>query len=386
MNAPQAPRPRIGLNAQLLSLDHSYRSAGVSRYVRALLEHLPAADAGLSYHAFLGDPRVACPGWTRHATRWPTARPAARILWEQLVQPWEAAHWRLDLLHAPVYVGPLAGRCPLVVSIHDLSFFRYPELFRPANRRYLQPFTRATARRARVVLASSQSTGRDVVEILGVPDERVRVVPLGVGDRMRPVDDAGALERFRRERDLPARVILYVGTLEPRKNLVTLVEAFARLAGRPGFAHTLVIAGGKGWYYEEIDAAVDRLGLRGRVLFPGYVPDGELRLWYAAADLFVYPSLYEGFGLPPLEAMACGTPVVTSDASCLPEVVGDAGLLVPPRDVDALAGAMGRVLGDEDLAARCRALGRERAGRFSWAECAGRTAAVYWQVLDGSLA
>ncbi|NLD73887.1 MAG: glycosyltransferase family 4 protein [Chloroflexi bacterium] len=371
----------MGLNAHLLSLDETYRAAGGSRYIYKLLQHLPAADPSLDYHAFLADGRVALARWAAHLSRWPTQRPAVRILWEQLAQPWEARRRGLHLLHAPFCVGPLAARCPLVVSVHDLSFFRYPELFRPMNRHYLQPFTRMSTRRARLVLASSESTRRDVLEILGVPPNRVSVVPLGVDDTLQPVADPDVLAAFRRRRNLPERMILYLGTLEPRKNLPTLLTAYAHLAGRAGFRHTLVVAGGRGWYYDEIDAVAERLGLRDRVLFPGYVPDDELALWYSVADLFVYPSRYEGFGLPPLEAMACGTPVVTSDASSLPEVVGDAGLTVPAEDAAALAEAMERLLEDAELRAALRERGLARARAYSWQRVARETARAYHRVL-----
>jgi len=308
----------------------------------------------------------------------------ARILWEQLVLPRHARRRELDLLHAPVYVGPLDAPCPLVVSVHDLSFFRFPDLFPRIKRYYLQPFTRMTVRRASVVLASSESTGRDLVDILGASPDKIRVIPLGVDEGMRPLSGSKAVKVFRRRESLPEHMILYVGTLEPRKNLSTLLEAYARLCREPGFKHDLVIAGGKGWYYEEIDRTVERLGLRGRVLFPGFVPDADLPLWYNAADLFVYPSLYEGFGLPPLEAMACGTPVVVSDVSSLPEVVGGAGLAVAPSDSEALARAMARLLGDGELRDACRASGLERAQQFSWGACARKTADVYHQVLENT--
>jgi len=373
--------PAVGLDAHLLSLDATYRAAGASRYIYQLLEHLPAVDRNLRLHAYLADPRVALPGWTYHRSRWPTWRPAVRILWEQVALPIEARRDGLRLVHAPFCVGPLSGSCPLVVSIHDLSFYRYPELCQPANRRYLQQATRLSAQRARLVLASSASTRDDVVEILKVPHERVAVVHLGVDDTLRPVTDRQRLTAFRESHGLPEHMILYLGTLEPRKNLPTLLGAYARLCGQPGFAHRLVIAGGKGWYYDEVEAAVQRYGLADRVLFPGYVADAELPLWYSAADLFVYPSLYEGFGLPPLEALACGTPVVTSSVSSLPEVVGDAALTVPPLDEGGLATAMERLLNDGELAATFRERGLRRAAEMSWRRVARETAQQYRKVL-----
>jgi glycosyltransferase involved in cell wall biosynthesis len=306
-----------------------------------------------------------------------------RILWEQLAQPGTARRLHLDVLHAPVNVGPLLRTCPTVVTIHDLSFILYPELFRPFNRVYQQRFARWTVDHAAAIIAVSSSTRDDLVRLMGVPPGRVAVVPNGVGEEMQPLDPA-LVAAHRARHGLPDRLILFVGTLEPRKNVLTLLEAFACLCGRPGFSHHLAIVGGKGWYYGEIDGAVERLGLRERVIFAGFVPQEELPLWYNTADLFVYPSLYEGFGLPPLEAMACGTPVVVSNVSALPEVVGEAGLRVPPLDAEALAAAIEAVLGAPEQHSALRAAGLQRAATFSWRETARRTSQVYHQVVgDG---
>ena len=373
--------PRVGLDAHLLSLSKSYRGAGVSRYISGLLAHLPEYDQDLSYVAFLGDSRVRSPGWRRCVSKWHTESPVARILWEQLVQPWAAFRERLDLLHAPVYVGPVLAPCPVVVTIHDLSFYLYPELFRRRNRIYLQTFTRRTAERSAGIIAVSGSTRADIVRMLGVPERRVAVIPNGVGEEMRPIEDREKVEGLRRRYSLPEHLILFVGTLEPRKNIVTLLQAYAILRRKRGTVHRLVVAGGKGWYYEEIYAVVESLGLSDDVFFPGYIPQSELPLWYNAADLFVYPSLYEGFGIPPLEAMACGTPVVVSNTSSLPEVVADAGVVVDPCDAEALAEAMLRVVSDPVHHRALRDAGLLRAKGHSWRNTAARTADFYRQVL-----
>jgi glycosyltransferase involved in cell wall biosynthesis len=195
------------------------------------------------------------------------------------------------------------------------------------------------------------------------------------------------VERFRRQKGLPERTILYLGTIEPRKNISSLVRAYHRLVESwpgSGLGHAsprLVIAGGKGWGWEDITALVERLGLTGQVLFPGFVPDNELPLWYNTAECFVYPSLYEGFGLPVLEAMACGTPVITSNTSSLPEVVGEAGLTVSPEDDEGLAENMRRVLTDPGLRGRLSEQGVERAALFSWQEATRQTLSVYDRVL-----
>ena len=373
---------RVGLNAHLFSLAESYRGAGVSRYIHSLLTYLPQVDSELCYIAYVGDGGMHWSGWHVRSSRWRTASPALRILWEQLALPRACRRDALDLLHAPVNVGPLSGRCPLVVTLHDLSFYLYPELFRPGRRWYQQRLTRYMVQRAARIIAVSQSTRADAVRILGVPEGKLCVIPNGVDQALRPIEEPERLARLRQVHGLSERMILYLGTLEPRKNITTLLEAYALLRRKRGFDHQLVIAGGKGWYYEAIEAAVERLGLRGAVLLPGYIPERDKSLWYSAADLFVYPSLYEGFGLPPLEAMACGTPVIVSNVSSLPEVVGGAGILVAPHDVEALATAIYTVTQDRAQHRALRAAGLERAQGFSWRATAAKTAALYHEVLE----
>ena len=366
----------MALDSHLLSGDRSYRSAGVHQYILHLLTHLP--KAGCQVTAFLGR-RGGLPdeGARLLRSRWPTDRPPVRAVWEQLIQPWALRRVGADLVHGPVFVGPLIAPCPLVITIHDLSFLRYPHLFRPANRLYLRIFTRASARRARRIIAVSAHAAEESVRLLGVAREKVDVVYHGVDPWFRPLPPE-EVETFRARQGLPARFILYVGTLEPRKNLVRLVEAFARL-GDPDV--WLVLVGGRGWYDEEIFARVEELRLKDRVLFPGYVQAEELPHWYNAATVFAYPSLYEGFGLPVLEALACGTPVLTSDRSALPEAAGDGGLLVDPCDVEAIAGGLHRLLTESTLREELRQRGLAHAGRFTWRRTAEETVATYRRAL-----
>ncbi len=373
----------IALNAHLLYFGESYRAAGISRYISGLIQGLQAVDGQNRYTVLLGNqPPPAgffhAPGFRAAPTRLPTHRPPVRILWEQLVQPWVLAGQRPDLLPSLAFVSPLAWWGPSVVTIYDLSFLLYPERFQAANRLYLSTLTRLSARRARRVVAISQSTRADVVRLLGLPAERVSVVPPALEPQFRPQSPA-AVADFRRQHDLPDAFILYLGTLEPRKNLTILLAALAdgQLAD-----HRLVIAGGKGWFYQTIFEAVQRLGLQERVTFAGFVPFVDLPLWYAAADLFVYPSLYEGFGLPVLEALACGTPVVCSNVSSLPEAAGDAALLVDPTDPAALAAAMHRLLADNSLRRDLQGRGLAHAARFSPAEMGRRMMDVYTSTLE----
>lgn len=374
----------VGINGQLLSGAHSYRSAGVSGYIRQLLAHLPAAAPDLHLTAFTPDVELDLPASldVHRSTRWDTRRPLRRIIWEQATLPLLVRQAQLDLLHGAVNINPALAPCPTVVTVHDLSFMRYPQAFPPVQRAYLQSQVRRSVRAARQVIAVSQATKQDVVALFGVPADRIDVVYNGV-DASFCLAPAAQVEAFRRRQRLPERYILHLGTLEPRKNLVRLVQAFAQVkgmdSGQPPIK--LVLAGGKGWDYDAIFAEVTHQGLEQEVLFPGYVADEELVWWYRAAAVFAYPSLLEGFGLPVLEAMACGAPVVTSNVSSLPEVAGDAALLVDPTSVDALAAALLRLLDGTTLAAELRTRGLHQAARFPWSRTAAETADVYRRAL-----
>lgn len=372
----------IAINAHLLAHTRSFRRAGVSHYIEQLLTHLALLDQPHHYTIYttrgLGaDALKLNERFTVRPSLFPTINPRVRIPWEQLLAPlllrWNGAH----LFHGTLNVAPLACSVPSIVTIHDLAFIRFPGTFRSYNRTYLDFATRISARRATRILAVSEHTRREVVGLLGVPPERVVVTPNAARAHFRPPDPA-ALAAFRTQRSLPERFVLYVGTLEPRKNLTTLLEAYSRIAQEHRVP--LLVGGGKGWMYAPVFERLETLGLRDQVHFVGYIEEQELPLWYAAATLFVFPSLYEGFGMPPLEAMACGTPVVTSNRSSLPEVVGDAGLMVSPTDVDALATAIARLLTDAALREVLRERGLERARLFSWRVTAERTLAVYNEI------
>ncbi len=375
--------PHVGLNAQLLSLQQSYRSAGISWYIFNLLRHLPAADDTFRFTAFLSDADfVPHHGVTVQQSLLPTHHPVARILWEQLVLPPALKQHKVDLLHALAFVSPWASRIPTVLTIYDLSFIHYPELFRPFNRWYLGTFTRMSARRAQAIIAISDSTRNDVILAFGVPSQRVHTVYCGTDDVFHPIPPA-QIAAFRAEKHLPERFIFRLGTIEPRKNVEGVIRAYAAWRQRDPAAPLLVIGGGKGWYYRQIFKLVETLGMRQSIQFPGYIPQNELPLWYNAADMFVYPSHFEGFGLPVLEAMACGIPVITSDSSSLPEVAGDAAILVSPTDIDGLSHAMEKVFTDAELAHSLTAKGLRQASKFRWEKTAAETIMLYRQVLAG---
>ncbi|HUZ00043.1 MAG TPA: glycosyltransferase family 1 protein [Thermomicrobiaceae bacterium] len=371
---------RVGILGHLLSFASDYRQAGVSRYIEFLARNLPQVAPGDEFLLFTGPtgargaPQLpqgvhVLPG------RLPTGRPELRILWEQVVAPPALARYRMDVVHAPVNVAPVLSPVPTVVTVHDLAFARYPEQYPGLKQRYLNALTRRSVRRASRVIAVSENTRIDVLRDYGVAPERVVTVPNGIDPAMKPVPDDDALARFRGEHGLPRHFLLFVGTLQPRKNLLGLLRAYARVRDRLDLP--LVVVGGAGWHYTPIFDEVQRLGLNDRVSFAGYAAGDTLASWYSAATAFVFPSLYEGFGLPVAEAMACGTAVVTSSTSSLPEVAGDAALLVDPRDLEALGEALVRVASDEALRRNLRERGLARARQFTWERTARETVAVY---------
>jgi glycosyltransferase involved in cell wall biosynthesis len=369
---------QVAINAHLLSGRAWYRSAGVHQYIHHLLLHLGQADGRLRYTVLLGEgvlpPDIAL---TSLRSRWPTSRAAVRVLWEQLVQPWTLRRIGAHLVHGPAFVGPLLAPCPVVITIHDLSFIRFPTLFRTANRFYLTMLTRLSARRARRLIAVSAHTAAETTRLLGIPSERIDVVYHGVDPAFHPLP-ADEVAVFRQRQGLPERFVLCVGTLEPRKNQTRLVEAFARI--HDGQVK-LVLVGGKGWLYDELFTRVEASGLSKEIIFPGYVMSDELPLWYNAATILAYPSLYEGFGMPVLEAQACGTPVLTSNVSSLPEAAGDAASMVDPYDVEALAAELDRLLTDKPLRHELRKRGLAHASQFTWPLMAQETADVYRRAL-----
>lgn len=303
-----------------------------------------------------------------------------RLLLSQYTLPKLRRRGKADLAHYTSTVGSLLYAPETVVTVHDLSFFRHPEWFRRERAWYYRWATVLSVRPARRVIADSEATSLDLQAFLDIPESRIDVVPLGVDEWLAPAD-LGEIARARQEYGLPERYFLYLGTLEPRKNLPALVRAWSSVAEH--LPQDLVLAGRWGWHAKALRGAVAASPHRSRIHFPGFIASEDLAAVLSGADGFVWPSLWEGFGLPPLEAMACGTPVVTSSTSSLPEVVGEAAILVSPEDEEAIAHALVRLVTDHALCQSLREAGLARASQFTWRRTAALTASSYRRAIEG---
>ncbi len=363
------------------------QGAGIGRFCRGLIGALAELDRSNQYVVWSGGRGTAEPVWPANFRRvaLPITDRHLAIAWQRLRLPLpvELITGRLDLYHSPDFVLPPVRKAHTLLTVHDLSFMRHPDCSSPALLEYLMDAVPRSVARADLVIADSENTRRDVIELLNVPAERTRVVYAGLEPSFRRVQDQAAVQAVLTRYGITPPYILTVGTLQPRKNLVRLIAAVNLLRQRHGLPHRLVIAGGKGWLYEEIIAAAHEAG--DAVILAGYVADSALPALYSAADLFAFPSLYEGFGIPLLEAMGCGTPVLTSTASSLPEVAGDAALLVEPTDTGAIADGLWRLLSDTALRQTLVQRGHVRVERFTWPAAARELLAAYELLHRGGL-
>ncbi|MPZ48316.1 MAG: glycosyltransferase [Dehalococcoidia bacterium] len=358
--------------------------AGAGRYTLSLIQAMARVDTEHDYVIYARRHSLAVLSDLGHSFQvvdiGPKSR-AARYVWEQTRLAFDLRRRGVVLLHSTHHTTPIVYLpCPSVVTIHDATFFVLPQRYTLVRRLYFQLNTWLSVRRARAIIVPSRSSTDDLRTYLHPPAQRIHITPEGVDSGFHPLDKAECVRLARERYGLPEGYLLSVGTREPGKNRPTLLRAFRHLLDQGRDLH-LAIVGQDGWRSHEDEAALHELGLSGRVRFTGYVPQADLPALYNAASVFVFPSLYEGFGLPPLEAMACGTPVVTSNVSSLPEVVGDATLLIDPLDAGAIAAAVARILDQPALAETLRQVGLDRAAGFSWEDCAAATLSVYRQVL-----
>jgi len=366
---------RIGIDARLVY----YQQAGITQYILRLIEGLAQINEGDEFiilqHWRDNSIFVKSPNFRRRAIFTPSHH-----RFEQRSLPLELLLTRLDLLHSPDFIPPFQRRWKSVITIHDLNFLAYPHFLTPEAARYYGQIDQAV-RRADGIIAVSESTKRDIVRLTGVRESKIQVIYEGTNPVFRPLNGyEDEIRAMKRKYGITKDFILFVSTIEPRKNIPTLLRAFRRLLDDYHADVQLVLAGRKGWLFDEVFRTANELRLEGDVLFLGRVPTSDLVLLYNAARAFAFPSLYEGFGLPPLEAMACGTPTVVSNVSSLPEVVGDAALLVDPNEVDELTVALWRLLSDEELRQQLIAKGFKRVQCFSYEKMARETLELYHRV------
>jgi len=350
--------------------------SGTGRYTEELIRHLVALDEGPELTVWW-PAHVPPPTWADRVK----LVPKRRGLWHRLRMEHEIQRVldAYDVVHYPANIGPLDGGPNVVVTVHDCIFLRHPEWFRWERAHYYRWAGCRSARRAAQIIADSEATARDVRDFMGIAPERINAVPLGVNDQFAPKPPS-ACNSARERYNLPERFFLYVGTMEPRKNLARLARAWDSVA--QDIPEALVIAGRDGWKTGEMHAAIGNAKHRDRIHLPGFIAQEDLPALLSAARAFVWPSLYEGFGLPVLEAMACGTPVLTSNTSSLPEVTGDAALLVDPEDEAAITQALRTLSEDEDLRKKLATDGIAQAARFTWHQCARRTLACYQTIAE----
>jgi glycosyltransferase involved in cell wall biosynthesis len=369
----------IGIDARLVY----HTRAGIGEYTLRLTQAL-ARTFGEHRFTLLQDRRNKQPlVAARNIAVAHTFVPSHHRL-EQRLLPWVVNHLATDVFHSPDFIPPLRANGPSVITIHDLAFLIYPHFLTKDSARYYGQIDRAV-RRADRIIAVSESTKHDLIQKLGIPEDKITVIYEAADPLFQPEDRATALRHVQTLFEVPQEFILFVSTIEPRKNIPGLLRAYRRLRDSYKLTPALVLVGAPGWLSEDVHKLVDELHLKPYCFFLGRVSNHDLHHLYNAARCLVHPAFYEGFGVTPLEAMACGTPVVVSNVSSLPEVVGDAALLVDPENDEEITVALWRILTDTALQAELRTKGLQRAPAFSWERAASQTMEVYLQATGNSL-
>lgn len=370
---------RVGMDGTPLLGQRS----GVGHYTGNLLSALLQATPEWEYLLFSNRPLNGLEPSLLGATQVDRYFRHSRWLWMQTILPGSIRRRQPDLCHFTNALAPLWQAAPYVLTIHDASLFvygRYHPRARHLTMRLTLPFV---AKQAAAIITVSNHSRADLMRILDLPPEKIHVVYEAAADSYQPVEDDAQRRALRQKYALPEKFLLFVGTLEPRKNLRRLVRALHQVRGQ-GLDYDLVLAGPMGWMMDSFTGEVEALDLEEHVHYLGYVPSADLPALYSLATVFVFPSLYEGFGLPPLEAMACGTPVLTSNRTSMVEVCGEAACLVDPKHEEAIAAGLCTLLRDEELRRELRRRGLERVGHFSWERAARETASVYRSVIEAS--
>lgn len=367
------------------------QSAGIGRYVRSLVDALARLESGDEYLLLSADaPTEARLFPSGPALRpriiqlagWPIGNRRLTILWHRLRLPLpvEIFTGQADVFHGTDFALPPALGAPRVVTIHDLAFLSHPQYATPSLARYLAAVVPRSLQRADAIIAISETTAADIVTRYGLARDRITVISPGVDGSFKPVTDRQALATIDAHYRLEHPLALAIGTVEPRKRYDHLIAAFAQARRRPGGPRMLAIAGRRGWLYESVYQAVEEHRVADAVRFLDYVPENDLSALYSTADVLAMPSAYEGFGIPVIEAMACGVPVVCSDGGALPEAAGDDALIVPVDDIASLADALVAVTSEPSRQEAMRARGLARAAQFTWGRVAQQHLEVYHRV------
>jgi len=371
---------RIMIDARM-----GHTRVGMGVYVRGLLDGLAKIDKENDYYVIINKDREEnfVPiqnNFHKIYTNITYSNYLLRDFWEHLYLPLKLHKTKIDVYHGPNYVLPILGKGRMVLTIYDMISFATSGWYKPISRFRVQRLLKISAKKADKIITGSENSKRDIINILGLPDEKVKVIYIGIDNTYKPISDHHKLDTVKKRYNITGSFIMHVGSLNPRKNIPRLIEAYSKLPAEILKEYQLVIAGKRSWKADEIFAKAKQLGLGDRVTFTGFVEDADLPLLMNAAALLAFPSLYEGFGIPPLEAMACGTPVIASNTSSIPEVVGEAALLFDPYNVEEMADVMYRALTDKQLRNELRKKGFQRVKQFSWEKAARETLSVYEEV------
>lgn len=375
---------KVGINLRYL---HK-QTSGIER---ALLEEIIALDLLEGDFSLFGyiterdfvDPNIEaslgkCNKLIIKKSKLPHENIITRLFWDMVHLGRIASNDNIDVFWGPSFSVPVTVKCPSIVTIHDLSYEYLPKAFTPAMRLWTKVIPKIAAKKASRVLTLSENSKKDIINFMKVDPERIDVVPLACSANFQYFPERkGQFQKILRRHGINSPYILTVSQISPRKNLEVLIKAFGLLKKDPNFLHKLVIVGNNAWMYESVYETVRKEGLIGEVIFIGYIQDSELVAFYNTADLFAFPSLYEGFGLPVLEAMSCGLPVICSNTSSLPEVVGNAGILVPPGDINAFSTAISDLLENPILTNELRTRGLQKAKEYSWEATARQLLGIF---------
>ncbi|MFH1309180.1 MAG: glycosyltransferase family 1 protein [Candidatus Omnitrophota bacterium] len=371
---------RIGINARYLQNTRT----GIARYVYSLLSNLKKVDTDNEYILFLGSSRLVSEdirnfGFRNDISKMPTTNQILKMIWQHFYVPRRVKDLKIDVFHEPMFIAPYFKKCPIVVTIHDLAYKFLPDCYTLRNRLYLDLLMKRSISMSDKIIVISEHTKKDVLSNFDVKEQKVEVIPLSVDESFSPITERKEEKEaiVKSKYGITRNFILTVSLISPRKNLVNLIRVFAKLKKTKMSDHQLVIVGKKGWLFKEIFKEAVACDYEKDIIFCDFVSNDDLVKLYNAAEVFVYPSLYEGFGLPLLEAMSCGCPVVASNSSSIPAVCADAAILFDPYDFSGFADAIWRVLTDISLKNCLIEKGKTRATFFSWKRTAMETANVY---------